>query len=410
MNRPERPLRVTMVNKYYSPPHLGGVETVVRTLSEGLVEHAGARVRALVSNEGRERLEETIAGVDVVRLPRQLALSSAPVAAGLPGALRDELRRQGPDGPEPPDVINLHAPYPWGELSFLQARPDVPSVVLYHSDIVRQKRLLAAYRPFLERFLDRVDLIVTSSPNIVRSSEFLAPRAEKCRVAPFGLPAQRLAATPAVLRRAAELRAAHAARHVVLFVGRLVYYKGVDVLVRAMAQVDADLVLIGRGPLEGELRELASARGTAARVSFLAPQGDDELSAWYHAADVFCLPSVARSEAFGLVQIEAHAAGTPVVSTDLPTGVPYVNPDGVTGLTVPPGDAGALAAALNRLLGDDELRARLARQAQARALREFTVPRMVARTLDVYAEAAARHASRAASNPPARHAAKRGGG
>ena len=200
------------------------------------MEHAGARVRALVSNEGRERVEETIGGVDVVRLPRQLALSSAPVAAGMPGALRDEMRRAGPDGPEPPDVVNLHSPYPWGELSFLQARPDVPSVVLYHSDIVRQKRLLAAYRPFLERFLDRVDLIVTSSPNMVRSSPFLAPRAEKCRVVPFGLPAERLAATPAVLRRAAELRAAHAGRKIVLFVGRLVYYKGVDVLVRAMAR------------------------------------------------------------------------------------------------------------------------------------------------------------------------------
>jgi len=406
MKLPERPLRVTMVNKYYSPPHLGGVETVVRTLSEGLVEHAGAQVRALVSNEARERLEETIDGVSVVRLPRQLALSSAPVAAGLPGALRDELRRQGPRVPEPPDVINLHSPYPWGELSFLRASPDVPSVVLYHSDIVRQKRLLTAYRPFLERFLDRVDLIVTSSPNMVRGSELLAPRAEKCRVVPFGLPAARLTATPAVLRRAEELRGAHAGRHVVLFVGRLVYYKGVDVLVRAMLGVDADLVLIGRGPLEAELRELAIAGGSAARVTFLGPQTDDELSAWYHAADVLCLPSVARSEAFGLVQIEAHAAGTPVVSTDLPTGVPYANPDGVTGLIVPPGDAAALAAALNRLLGDDELRARLGAQAQARARRELTVPRMVAGTLDVYAEAALRHAARAAAIPRARHGAR----
>ncbi len=390
----DRPLRVTMVNKYYSPPHLGGVENVVRILSEGLVEHAGAQVRALVSNESRERVEERIGGVEVVRLPRQLALSSAPVAAGMPRALRDELRRQGPGGPEPTDVVNLHSPYPWGELSFLLARLAVPSVVLYHSDIVRQKGLLAAYRPFLERFLDRVDLIVTSSPNMVRGSEFLAPRAEKCRVVPFGLPARCLAATPAVLGRAAELRAAHAGRKMVLFVGRLVYYKGVDILLRAMLRVDADLVVIGRGPLEAQLRSFASASGVARRVTFLPPQDDDELSAWYRAADVLCLPSVARSEAFGLVQIEAHAAGTPVVSTDLPTGVPYANPDGVTGLTVPPGDSLALAAALNRLLNDDDLRARLGRQAQARALREFTVPRMVASTLDVYTEAIARHAHR----------------
>ena len=106
------------------------------------------------------------------------------------------------------------------------------------------------------------------------------------------------------------------------------------------------------------------------------------------------------------MQIEAHAAGTPVVSTDLPTGVPYANPDGVTGLIVPPGDAAALAAALNRLLGDDELRARLGAQAQARARRELTVPRMVAGTLDVYAEAALRHAARAAAIPRARHGAR----
>ena len=408
MKLPDRPLRVTMVNKYYSPPHLGGVETVVRTLSEGLVEDAGARVRALVSNESRVCAEETIGGVDVVRLPRHLSLSSAPVAAGMPGALRDEMTRIGPAGPEPPDVVNLHSPYPWGELSFLRASPAVPSVVLYHSDIVRQKRLLAAYRPFLERFLDRVDLIVTSSPNIVRHSQLLAPRAEKCRVVPFGLPARSLAAAPAVLRRAAELRAAREGRRTVLFVGRLVYYKGVDVLVRAMAGVDADLVLIGHGPLEGELRQLASSAGIATRVDFLAPQSDDELAAWYHAADVFCLPSVARSEAFGLVQIEAHAAGTPVVSTDLPTGVPFANRDGVTGLIVQPGDQLALAAALSRLLGDDELRARLGGQAQTRALREFTVPRMVARTLDVYAEAIERHAARAAASPRARDAAGQG--
>ncbi len=384
---PDRRLRVTMVNKYYWPPHLGGVEAIVRHLSEGLVALADADVRVLVANEGRARVEQTIAGVEVVRLPRQMALSSAPVAASMPGALRAELRR-----PEPPDIINLHAPYPWGELSFLRANPSAPSVVLYHSDIVRQKRLLAAYRPFLERFLDRVDLIMVSSPDMIQHSEFLAPRAEKCRVVPFGLPLERVAA-PAAEGRAAELRARHAGRRIVLFVGRLVYYKGVDVLVRAMAEVDADLVLVGGGPLEEELRALAADRGVAARTTFLGSPTEDELAAWYRAADVFCLPSVARSEAFGLVQIEAHAAATPVVSTRLTTGVPYANLDGVTGLTVPPGDEAALAAALNRLLADDELRARLGRRARERALREFTIPRMVEQTLGVYAEALAMHAA-----------------
>ena len=389
MPLPERPVRVTMVNKYYYPPHLGGVETVVRDTSEGLVKHAGAQVRAIVCNESRERSEESVGGVDVVRLGRQFALSSAPVALSMPDALKAEMRR-----PLPPDVMHFHSPYPWGELSFLRAAPDVPSVVLYHSDIVRQKRMLAAYRPFLERFLDRVDLIIASSPNMVEHSEFLAPRAEKCRVVNFGLHVERLADTARTLERAEQLRAEHHGRRIVLFVGRLIYYKGADVLVRAMSEVDADLVMIGRGPLEGELREIAVANGIADRITWLPPLEEDELAAWYHAADVFALPSVARSEAFGLVQIEAHAAGTPVVSTNLTTGVPYANLDGVTGLTVPVGDSAALAAALNNLLRDDELRARLGSQARERALTQFTIPRMVEQTLAVYAEAIDAHVDR----------------
>ena len=401
MNAPRRALRVTMVNKYYSPPHLGGVEAVVQTLSEGLVEHAGARVRALVCNEAASGAADVVGGVRVLRLPRLFSVSSAPVAPGLPAALRAEAGLSGPLGPEPSDVLHFHAPYPWGELSFLLARPDLPSVVLYHSDIVRQRRLLALYGPFLERFLDSVDVIVTSSPDMVRNSPMLSPRADRCRVVPFGLPESRLTAASGVDERAAQLRDMHAGRRLVLFVGRLVYYKGVDVLLEAMMQVDADLVLVGRGPLEDELRRRAAASGL--RATFLPPQDDAELAAWYRAADVFCLPSVARSEAFGLVQIEAHAAGTPVVSTALPTGVPFANLDGVTGLIVPPGSSAALAAALRRLLDDEDLRRRLGAQARARVSREFTVPRMVAGTVEAYREAVEVHARRT-GRPAARPA------
>jgi rhamnosyl/mannosyltransferase len=386
----DRPMRVTMVNKYYYPPHLGGVETVVRYLSEGLVEHAGAQVTAVVSNEARSRAEETIAGVDVVRLPRQFALSSAPIALGMAGELTRQMRSQ-----TPPDVINLHNPYPWGELAWLQAHPDVTTVLCYHSDIVRQKRMLAAYKPFLDRVLDSVDLITTSSPNLRDNSPFLAPRAHKVRIVDYGLHVEDIAEpSAAVIARAEQIRSEHAGRKIVLFVGRLVYYKGADVLVRAMAGVDADLVILGTGPLESELREIAVANGVTSRLSFLPPQDDAELSAYYRAADVFCLPSVANSEAFGLVQIEAHAAGTAAISTNLPTSVPYANLDGVTGLTVSVGDVPELAAALNRLLGDDALRERLGAQARERALTQFTVPRMVESMRAVYAEAAQIHSAK----------------
>lgn len=386
----DRPLRVTMVNKYYSPPHLGGVETVVRNLSEGLAALKGADVRAVVCNESTQRVEESVNGVNVVRLPRQFAVSSAPIALSMPGVLRAEARRASP-----PDLINLHFPYPWGELSWLMSRPDIPMVLSYHSDIARQKRMLAAYRPFLEAVLDRADLITTSSPNLRDGSPFLRDRAGKVRIVDYGLHVDQIANPgPEVLARAEQIRAEHSGRKIVLFVGRLVYYKGAEVLVRAMADVDADLVIIGTGPMEEELRELARGNGVFARTTWERPRDDDELSAYYRAADVFCLSSVAISEAFGLVQIEAHAAGTPAISTNLPTSVPYANLDGVTGLTVPVGDVAALSAALNRLLGDDELRARLGAQARERALTKFTIPRMAEGFVEVYAEASALHAER----------------
>lgn len=385
-------MRVTMLNKYY-PPHLGGIEYHLRDLATALAVRPDCSVKVIVSNEAPTTVTETLDGVTVVRLARAFAYASTPVAFGMRRAIAAEAA-----GPEAPDVLHLHFPYPWGEVSWLAAqgrRPrrarHVPAVLTYHSDIVRQKTLLALYEPFLRRVLERVDLVIATSPDMVEHSPYLSRVAEKCRVVPFGIHTERFAATPAVAARAEELRRTLAPsrgeRPVVLFVGRLIYYKGADVLVRAMAQTGADLVMIGRGPLAADLRALAASLGLAERVRLIEEAESGDLTAWYHAADVFCLPSVARSEAFGLVQLEAHAAGTPVVSTALTTGVPFVNRHGVTGLVVPPGDVEALADALRTLLADDALRARLGRQAQERALREFTLERMVERTLAVYHEA-----------------------
>lgn len=371
-------MRVTMVNKYY-PPHLGGIEFHMRDLATALAAR-GMDVRAIVSNEDNAVASETIDGVKVIRMARSFHFASTPVVPGMALALRKESAREGA-----PDLFHLHFPYPWGEVAWLRAKVSQPTVLTYHSDIVRQKRLLALYEPVLRRVLDRVDLIIASSPDMVEHSPYLSGVASKCRVVPFGIHVGRFDATPERLAMARSFRVGHE-RPIVLFVGRLIYYKGADVLMRAMTDVDADLVVIGRGPLRPELESLAASGGIGDRVTFIESATDDELAAWYHAADVFCLPSVARSEAFGLVQLEAHAAGTPVVSTRLTTGVPFANQDGVTGLTVPPGDVPALAEALQTLVADDSLRVRLGAQARERARAEFTIDRMVDRTLEVYTE------------------------
>ena len=379
-----KPLRILMVNKYY-PPHIGGIEFHVRDLAEGLVA-AGHQVRVIVSNDERRYNEELINGVEVIRLPRLYERASTPVCSKLGPVLSHEAKKA--------DIMHFHFPYPWAEFEWVGqlASKSTPCVVTYHSDIVRQKGALAVYTPFLNKFLNRSRLIMASSPQLIQHSPWLAPRADKCRQVNFGLPVEEIKNNPKAPLRASQLRRQYApdGKPIVLFVGRLVYYKGIEVLARAMSEVDAHFVVIGKGPERKILEAVQKLEKVGERVHLIDYVDRDELIAWLHVADALTLPSVEASEAFGLVQIEAHAAGTPVVSSRLKTGVPYANLDGVTGLTFPPRDAHALVGALNALLFDDELRRRLGEQAQERALAEFGLEQMIENVVCVYREALTR--------------------
>ncbi|MGH7880616.1 MAG: glycosyltransferase, partial [Candidatus Binataceae bacterium] len=171
---------------------------------------------------------------------------------------------------------------------------------------------------------------------------------------------------------------------IVLGVGRLVYYKGFEHLIRAMARVAGHLLIVGEGPRHLQLERAARVAGVGARVSFLGDLSRDELIATYHAADVFVLPAVARSEAFGIVQLEAMACGRPVVNTRVASGVPFVSIDSETGITVEPGAPEALSAALNLLLDDPELRARYGAAGAQRVRDHFDLATMLDRTLALY--------------------------
>jgi rhamnosyl/mannosyltransferase len=170
----------------------------------------------------------------------------------------------------------------------------------------------------------------------------------------------------------------------ILTVGRLVSYKGIEFLIRAMTSVNGRLLIAGDGPLRSRLIELSASLGVQDRVVFLGSPNAEELRCHYHAADIFALASVARSEAFGLVQAEAMAASKPVINTALASGVPFVSQHGQTGITVPPGDSVALAGAINKLLDDDELRLKLAGAARLRAETVFRAEVMTAQIAGVY--------------------------
>jgi rhamnosyl/mannosyltransferase len=220
-----------------------------------------------------------------------------------------------------------------------------------------------------------------TTQNYLDSSQTLQPFRDKCHVIPYGVDVSKIRQVdPAEV---AAIKSRFGSK-LILAVGRLVYYKGFEHLIEAMSNCPGHLVIIGDGPLRGELEAMTAKFGVSDRVTFLGELDNEETFPYFHAASVFCLPSVARSEAFGIVQIEAMSAGTPVVNTDLKSGVPFVSLDGQTGLTVPAGNSALLSKALTALLDNDELRNSFGRAAIQRARSEFDIAAMTERTLRLY--------------------------
>ena len=318
-------------------------------------ERPGVDSRVLVAHRDGATIHEELAGVPVTRVRSLRQIGSVTVCPTLPLWLR---RLDA-------DLVVIHEPNPVALVSVVLGRPRAPLLVWFHREVVRPKwRYWLFYRPFLRAVLRRAVWILVASPELARCAVELRDFRHKCVVVPYGVDTSRLKPTPAVQARAAAFREQHRTP-ILLFVGRFVPYKGVDVLLRAVDGLDAITLLVGDGPLRATLEHQARELRLS-RVRFLGQVSDRALTALYHAADVFVLPSVTRAEAFGVVQLEAMACGVPVVSTDLPSGVPWVNQHGKTGLVVPPGDVDALRQALQTLLTDRRRRKALGEYARER--------------------------------------------
>jgi len=360
---------VTHIGKFY-PPHMGGIETHLQTLSNELSRWIGLSV--IVANDGPHTRQERVDGITVTRLARLATIKSMPICPRLATALRSDQS----------DIVHLHLPNPAALIAYLMSGRRGPLVLTWHSDLVRQKVLSRVLAPLHRWFVRSATRCIATSPDYIESSPILSMRREYCHVIPYGIALERFAEP---YRAVSELRRRYGPR-IVLAVGRLIYYKGFEYLMRAMAQVNGKLILIGDGPLRPRLERNASDMGVRERVFFAGEIDNGKLAPYYHAADVFVLPSVERTEAFGIVQLEAMACGKPIVNTRLSTGVPFVSIDGLTGFTVPPRDPLSLAQAISRLLDDAELRAQFGDAAIRRVRSEFTAKRMGARTLALYHE------------------------
>ena len=281
------------------------------------------------------------------------------------------------------DLIHVHVPNPLAELSALIADRDIPVVAHFHSDVVRQRNLLRLYGPFLDAFYRRANCIIVPTPRHIEVSRFVSKYRKKCCIVPFGVPVSRFELDETGRKKVDELRDGLPS---VLCVGRLVTYKGVEFLIRALESTKARLWIVGTGPLEGALRNLAQEKGIANRVEFLGQVSDQDLVAYYHACDVFVLPSITNAEMFGVVQLEAMACRKPVISTNLPTGVPWVNQHGKTGYVVPPGNAEELAKRIEHLISNPQLREEMGEAGRLRVEQHFTSTKMAEAMLQVYQE------------------------
>ncbi|HTJ09581.1 MAG TPA: glycosyltransferase [Candidatus Binataceae bacterium] len=369
----DAPFKVLHVGKFY-PPHPGGMESHLQTLCEELSK--SIEVQALVASDRWRRERSAEGGVELVRLATPLMLQATPIVPLMARAMRQARA----------DLVHLHFPNPMAAIACLMSRLRVPLVVTWHSDVVRQRRAAAAFAPLLSRLLARCAAIIVGSNAYIESSSVLSARRNLCRIIPFGIRAGDFEHPD--IARVDELRRRHGER-IVLGVGRLIYYKGFEILVRAMKEVRGTALIAGDGPLAGTLAAEAARLGIADRVALMGRVNDLDLKACYHTCDVFALPSVERSEAFGIVQLEAMASGKPVVNTRLDSAVPHVSLDGLTGLTVAPGDPAALAAALNALLDDPGRRAEMGAAARRRVREQFGAELMAQRTLELYREVVA---------------------
>lgn len=365
----------------FADDNFGGLERYVFELAHALEGQA-----SFVNIVARRGAPPDIPMTGETVYARSLAsIGDTPVCPTMPWhALRRHRRA-------PFDIAHLQFPAdPMAHLAYELLPRSVKRVITWHSDIVRQQGLLRLYRPLLDRTLRRADAIIAPTPAHISASRLLDPVRDSARfhVVPFGFDLSRFRERPVL---ADEIRKRYAGRFLLFALGRHVYYKGFEFLIRALASVpQATLALGGQGPLTADLRRIAREAGVADRVDFAGRIPDAELPAWYHACDVFCLPSVEPAEAFGIVQVEAMACGKPVLCCQLNNGVNWVNRDGETGLAVPPADPQALAAALERLQREPDLGRRLGEAGRKRAYSTFSAEAMARDTRAVYREVLSR--------------------
>lgn len=383
-------MRVLHFYKTYYPDSVGGIEQTIRQMCVG-TGRLGVTNAVLSLSREKNLVPISFEGHIVHRAPLDFEFLSNACSLASFGALA-RLAREA-------DVVHYHFPWPFMDLAHFVARVKKPTVVTYHSDIVRQKKLLRLYKPLKRRFLRSVDAIVATSPNYMESSAVLARYRDKTRIITYGLDQSTYPQPDPGLLAYWRQRIGP---KFFLFVGVLRYYKGLHVLLEAVAGLDYPVVIVGAGPEEAALKAQAARLGLT-NVLFVGAVGEEDKVALLTLCYAMTFPSHLRSEAFGISLLEGAMVGKPLISCEIGSGTTYINIAGETGLVVPPADPQALRAAMRTLWDNPGMAREMGARAAARFQAKFTAEKMAASYVDLYDELVARREGRPvlAVDPPA---------
>ncbi|MFP1763681.1 glycosyltransferase family 4 protein [Lonsdalea quercina] len=367
-------LKVLHFYKTYYPDTFGGVEQVIFQLSE-TVSGRDISVTTLTLTP-RGNIDAGVVGSHSSYYSKtSFEVASTPFSFN---AIR-KFRKLA----EQADIIHYHFPYPFMDILHFISGVRKPSVVSYHSDIVKQKFALKIYSPLMNKFLSSVDYIVASSPNYLASSSTLQKFSSKVKVIPYGLDRNLYQSVGA---ERLDYWRKRLGERFFLFVGAFRYYKGLDVLLNAMEGVDYPLAIVGIGSLASELRKQAEDLGLK-NTHFLGLLSEEDKIALLQLCCGVVFPSHLRSEAFGITLLEGAMYAKPLISCEIGTGTTYINIDGETGIVVPPEDLGALRLAMTTLWENPLLAKDYGEKALARFNRLFTSEKMAQSYIELYQEA-----------------------
>ncbi|MDB5959990.1 MAG: glycosyl transferase family 1 [Massilia sp.] len=375
-------MRILHFYKDYFPDSMGGVEQVIRQICVG-TGRIGAHSDVLTLTTSHDLAPIEFEGHTIHRVHRDMNIAST----GIAFAAFSELKRLAADA----DIVHYHFPWPFMDLAHFISGIGKPTVVTYHSDIVRQKALLRLYTPLKRKFLQSVDTIVATSPNYLATSTVLDRYRDKTRTITYGLDKS---IYPEPSQALLDQWRGVVGDKFFLFIGVLRYYKGLHILLDAVADLDYPVVIIGAGPIEAELKAHALRLGLT-HVLFLGFLDDADKVALLTLSYAMVFPSHLRSEAFGISLLEGAMYGKPLISSEIGTGTSYINIHDETGLVVPPSDATAFRQAMVTLWNNPQLAQAMGRRAAERYQKLFTAERMASNYMALYRELVAKHADAA---------------